>query len=199
MLTVALFLLGLALVPLTGGTWRRLATLRMRHGWLALASLAGQIVVLEVPGLPEGPSAAVHVLTYLLAGVFVLVNRRLAGLWLLALGAASNGVTIALNGGTLPASPQALRSAGIEAEMGFVNSGVVVDPVLPWLGDVFAVPASMPLSNVFSVGDVLIVTGAWWMLWAASRPVPTPSSDWWLTPGTVAECPPDASLPSFQS
>jgi hypothetical protein len=196
MLTLALFLLGLALVPLTGGTWRRLATLRLRHGWLAVASLACQIVVLEVPGLPEGPSATVHVLTYLLAGVFVIVNRRLSGLWLLALGAASNGVTIALNGGTLPASPQAMRTAGIEVEEGFVNSGVLVDPVLPWLGDVFAVPASVPLANVFSVGDVLIVIGAWWMLWAASRPVPSPSADWWLSPGTVAECPPETRLPT---
>ncbi len=197
MLTVAMFLLGLALVPLTGGTWRRLATLRMRHGWLAVASLACQVVVLQGPGLPEGPSAALHVLSYVLAGAFVIANRRLSGLWVLALGAASNGITIALNGGTLPASRVAQRTAGIEVQDGFVNSGVLVDPVLPWLGDVFAVPAFVPLANVFSVGDVLIVIGAWWMLWAASRTVPSPSADWWLIPSTVAECPPEKSLPTF--
>ncbi len=169
MLVVALFALGLAAVPLTGGTWRGLSRLRLRHGWLALAALACQLVVLQVPGLPEAVSAPVHVLTYGLAAALVVVNRQVAGLWLLALGAAANGITIALNGGTLPASREAMRTAGLPVEEGFVNSGVVTDPVLPWLGDVFAVPASVPLANVFSIGDVLVVVGAWWMVWTATR------------------------------
>ncbi len=29
--------------------------------------------------------------------------------------------------------------------------------MLPWLGDVFWVPAGVPLANVFSVGDVVLV------------------------------------------
>ncbi|HZG96514.1 MAG TPA: DUF5317 family protein [Mycobacteriales bacterium] len=30
----------------------------------------------------------------------------------------------------------------------------------PWLGDVFAVPASMPLANVFSIGDIIMAAAA---------------------------------------
>ncbi|MDP9434010.1 MAG: DUF5317 domain-containing protein [Actinomycetota bacterium] len=72
-----------------------------------------------------------------------------------------NAGTIALNGGTLPADPDALRRAGLAVEREeFVNSGVVDDPVLPWLGDVFASPSWLPLHNVSSAGDLVILAGA---------------------------------------
>jgi hypothetical protein len=70
-------------------------------------------------------------------------------------------VTIAVNGGTLPASPSALRRAGLPlTEDEFSNSAVIEDALLPWLGDVFAVPAGMPLANVFSIGDIVMALGA---------------------------------------
>jgi hypothetical protein len=42
----------------------------------------------------------------------------------------------------------------------FSNSTAVADPALLALGDIFWVPASWPVSNVFSIGDVVIVVGA---------------------------------------
>jgi hypothetical protein len=42
----------------------------------------------------------------------------------------------------------------------FENSRALSSPRLAFLGDVFYVPASWPLSNVFSIGDVLIVVGS---------------------------------------
>jgi hypothetical protein len=63
----------------------------------------------------------------------------------------------------MPASPAALVAAGLPVdEPGFQNSTAVDDPRLAFLGDVFAIPASWPLSNVFSVGDVLIGVGLAW-------------------------------------
>ena len=176
MLILACVLVALLTVPLTGGRLSRLGALRWRRAWLLLAALLTQVVVIEVPGVPQGPAAAAHVLTYGLAGAFVWANRSVAGLWLLALGAASNGVTIALNGGTLPSTHAARATAGLDPETGFENSGVLADPVLLPLGDVFAVPAAVPLANVFSVGDVLIVAGAWWLLWSCSRVRPLPDA-----------------------
>jgi hypothetical protein len=41
--------------------------------------------------------------------------------------------------------------------------------VLPWLGDVFAVPHGVPFANVFSVGDVLVVAGAAWLVRSATH------------------------------
>jgi hypothetical protein len=57
--------------------------------------------------------------------------------------------------------------AGIELSPDeFMNSGVLPHPTWAWLGDVFAWPEPMPLANVFSIGDVLIVLGA---LYAAHK------------------------------
>ena len=70
-------------------------------------------------------------------------------------------MTIALNGGTLPANPHALVSAGLaDPTEAFQNSGVVAHPVLPWFGDIMATPAWLPFRNVISVGDLLILLGA---------------------------------------
>ena len=155
----------LVLSPLlAGGKLRGYGDVRIRYGWVVALALVAQIVAIEVlPGAARIGLSAVHVATYLAAGAFVWLNRSIPGLWLVALGAASNGVTIALNGGTLPASASALKSAGIDLDSSeFLNSGVLADPRLPWLGDVFAIPAGWPLANVFSIGDLLILCGVAW-------------------------------------
>jgi hypothetical protein len=157
------FLLCLASVPLARGRLGALADLRFRAARLLLAAIAVQILIVSViPG--EGSPAmhnAVHVATYFLVGAFVVANRRIPWVWLIALGGALNFAAIAANGGVMPADPDAVAAAGLAVDPGeFVNSGVVADPHLAFLGDVFAVPASWPVSNVFSVGDVLILLGA---------------------------------------
>ena len=67
-----------------------------------------------------------------------------------------NAVTIALNDGTLPASPHALADgrAGRPKPSAFENSGVLAHPVLPWLGDIMATPSWLPFRNVISIGDL---------------------------------------------
>jgi hypothetical protein len=40
----------------------------------------------------------------------------------------------------------------------------VQDPKLAFLGDAIATPGSLPVSNVYSVGDVLILLGAFLLL-----------------------------------
>jgi hypothetical protein len=60
-------------------------------------------------------------------------------------------------------------------EPGFQNSTALADPRLAFLGDVFSLPASWPLSNVFSVGDVLIALGVVWALHRIGRSRLAPS------------------------
>jgi len=156
----------LLLVPVMGGRFGRLANVRLQWLWLVPLALGLQILVISVvPTADARVLAAVHVGTYGLAGVFIWRNRVVPGLVVLGAGAAANGVTIALNGGVLPASADALQRSGFQVDPGeFTNSGVLPDPVLPWLGDVLWVPAGWPLANVFSVGDVLIVAGFAWLV-----------------------------------
>lgn len=169
MLILACVLLGLLLVPVTGGSLRRLGELRWRSPWLVVVALAIQLLVLEVPGVPVTAAAAGHVVTYAMAAAFVWLNRSVRGLVVVAAGALSNGLAIVLNGGTLPSSAAARHVAGLEQTGGFANSGVVDHPVLGFLGDNFAVPAGFPLANVFSVGDVLIVAGTLWVLFSVTH------------------------------
>lgn len=160
MLMVAGAVLILLSVPLTGGDLRRLAFVPIRGAWLLGLALALQIVVTSIIPHAEGPLEAVHVGTYVLAGIFFVLNRRIPGLWILALGGAMNGITIALNGGTLPADPDAVRRAGIRHQDGeFANSAPLENPRLAMFGDNYAIPEGWPFSNVFSIGDVLILLG----------------------------------------
>lgn len=165
-------LLLMVLVPLAGGDLRRLAQLRLTASGLLFVALLLQVLVTDV--VSTGPRlllAGAHLVSYGLTAAFLWRNRRVPGMPLLALGGLSNAVTIAVNGGTLPASASALRRAGIsETPTVFANSGVLTHPHLSWLGDVFAVPAGWPLANVFSVGDVVIVLAAACCLWTVCRP-----------------------------
>jgi len=165
MFLVVLVLAGALAVPLLGGRLSALADVRVRLVWVLFVALALQVVSLYLPGLPRGARVALGVFSYPVAGVFVAANRRLPGVALAALGAALNLLAILANGGVMPASRSALATAGLPLDVpGYRNSTAVADPRLAFLGDVFAIPASWPFSNVFSVGDVLLALGAVWGL-----------------------------------
>src|SRR3954471_5116975 len=163
MLIGAAFLLGLASVPVAGGRLRALETLDVRGRALLFAALAIQVVIISVlPGTGSpGLHTTAHLASYGLLAAFVCANRHAPFVWLIALGGALNLVAIAANGGVMPADPDALAGAGLADTVGeFANSSAVDQPALAWLGHVFAVPAAWPASNVFSVGDVVIVVAA---------------------------------------
>jgi hypothetical protein len=171
-LIAALVVVAVLTVPLSGGRWSNLAAFRPRGSWLLWLALAIQVVQFSFFDLGK-IDELVHVGTYLLAAAFLAVNWRVKGVWLVALGGFSNGLTISLNGGTLPARAAALREAGLHVKStDFVNSGVMAHAKLRWLGDMFAVPKGVPLANVFSVGDVILVVGAFVVVHSLARRTP---------------------------
>lgn len=159
-LLVLFVALAAALVPLARGRLSALLELRFRSAWLLAVAVALQAVAFLIPGESAAWRAGAHVASFPAGLAFVWANRAIPALWVIALGAVSNGIAIVANGGVMPASPTAVRAAGLQADPSFVNSAVLADPNLLFLGDVFAVPASWPFANVFSVGDVLIAVGA---------------------------------------
>jgi hypothetical protein len=160
MLLAAIVLLNALAVPLFGGRLAALAEVRARFAWVLLVALGLQAVSLNAPGIPEGLRPLLQLLSYPVAAVFVVANRRLPGVPLIGLGALLNAIAMSVNGGVMPASPSALTAAGLPLEAGrYVNSGVVPDARLAFLGDIFAIPEPLPLHNVFSVGDILIAIG----------------------------------------
>jgi hypothetical protein len=162
---VAVIVLSALAVPLAGGRLGALADLRLRRPWAIWVALGLAVLGVGLPGLPDGLRSLLLVAAYPVGAVFLVANRRVPGLPLIALGAALNLLVIAANGGVMPASPEALAAAGLPvAQPGFENSTALADPRLAFLGDVFAIPAAWPLSNVFSVGDLLIGAGLAWGL-----------------------------------
>jgi hypothetical protein len=162
---VVLVLVSALAVPLAGGRLGALVQLRLRHVWAIYSALSLAVLGVGLPGLPDGLRSLLLVAAYPVGAVFLVANWRVPGMVLTALGAGLNLLAILANGGVMPASPAALAAAGLPAaEPGFRNSSVVDDPRLAFLGDVFAIPASWPLSNVFSVGDLLIGVGLAWGL-----------------------------------
>ena len=161
MILLVAFLLVVAAVPLLGGHLTRLATVELRGTPLLLGATVVQAVITQLAiDVPREVTGAAHLASYVMAGAFVWANRRLPWLWLAALGGASNFVVIVANKGVMPASAEALSLAGQSGTgADFANSALVESPRLSFLGDVFAVPASWPLANVFSVGDVILLVG----------------------------------------
>jgi Family of unknown function (DUF5317) len=173
---VAVVVLAAVTVPLFGGRLGALVEVRLRHVWAIFAALGLEIVAMELPGLPDRLRAALLILAYPVGAIFVAANWRVLGMPLIALGAACNLLAIAANGGVMPASPSSLAAAGLPVDApGFQNSTALADPRLGFLGDVFSIPASWPLSNVFSVGDVLIALGILWALHGICRSRLAPS------------------------
>jgi Family of unknown function (DUF5317) len=155
------YLVVLASVPLARGRIGALAELPLRKPGLAFAAIGIQVVVISLlPGGVHWIHTSLHVFSYLLLGAFAWVNRRLAGVPIIAVGGLSNFSAIVANGGVMPADRDAIASLAHSTAHGdFANSQILAHPKLLFLGDVFATPASWPLHNVFSIGDIILVLG----------------------------------------
>jgi len=151
-----------------------LSTFRFRWGWLAIAGLLVQVVLFTPTGdqLAGGLGPLLYVLSTLAVFVAVLRNVRVPGMAIVAIGAVCNLAAITANGGFMPASASALAAAGLDGPGSYTNSVVLDHPALQPLTDIFAIPASWPLANVFSVGDVLIGVGIVIVIAAAMRSQP---------------------------
>ena len=146
---------------LFGGRLAGLAAFTFRWAALAIAGLLVQIALFTPAGesIAGGFGPAFYVLSTLAVFVAVMRNWRVAGMPIVALGSISNLAAITANGGAMPAAPGALAAAGLDGPGSYTNSVVLAHPALQPLTDIFAIPASWPLANVFSVGDVLIGIG----------------------------------------
>jgi hypothetical protein len=175
--------IGLVLGLLLGGRPAGLATLQFRFGWVMVAGLVVQAVLFSsaVSDVVGAFGPPIYMLSTAVVIVSVLLNLRITGMPLVALGAISNLVAIVLNGGYMPADPGAMAALGKTAPTTYSNSAILAEPVLQPLTDIFALPTWVPFANVFSVGDVLIAVGVVVVIVAAMRrPVPELTTTWFV-------------------
>jgi hypothetical protein len=162
---------GILVGLVAGGHLEGLAAFRLRWAWVAVAGLLVQVVLFSESGNELAGDAGPPVYVGSTLAVFLAVGRnlRIPGMPLVALGSLSNLVAISSNGGFMPASPEALRAAGLDGPGSHTNSIVLENPAFEPLTDIFAIPAGLPLANVFSVGDVLLGVGVVWVIVGAMR------------------------------
>lgn len=160
------FFLGLLIGFISRGKLIRIGQLPIRFGLLAIGLLMLRGFLSE-----RGPrflSESVMSMTFILVLIGLLVilwfNRRIAGVKLMMLGAASNMLVMSLNGGYMPvqlASDLALTSPELYAY--YQSGGAVMHSIamndstrLPWLADWIEAPAFLWYTQTTSIGDLLI-------------------------------------------
>lgn len=153
--------IGLILGFLLGGRLGGLERVEFRWAPVALGGLLVQLVLFSGPVTERIGSLGtpLYVGSTLLVLAALLRNLAIPGLAIVAVGAACNLAAIVANGGSMPASADALAALSKEIGDAYSNSVAVADPALAPLTDIFAMPRWMPLANVYSVGDVLIGIG----------------------------------------
>ncbi|HSO28753.1 MAG TPA: DUF5317 family protein [Candidatus Sulfomarinibacteraceae bacterium] len=163
--------IGIVAGLLLGGRPEGLLAVRFRWAALAVGGLLVQVVLFTPygDGLAGDLAPTIYVASTVAVFVAVLGNLRLRGMAIVAAGALANLLAIVSNGGAMPADPEALVIAGFSGPGEHTNSVVLAEPAFRPLTDIFALPASLPMANVFSVGDVLIGLGVAIVIAAAMR------------------------------
>lgn len=178
---------GLFLARLQNRSW---SAPQLQKPWLAIIAFVPQFFGIYLPKtrtwLPDKAISAGLIISLGLLLVFCWFNRRLSGVWLLAVGLLLNLLVIATNGGFMPISPQTasrlvphdtLAALGSGVRFGYKDILLLPEQTrLIWLSDHFLPPKWSPYQVAFSMGDMFIAAGAFWLLVARSKPLEAPKN-----------------------
>jgi hypothetical protein len=151
--------IGVVFAVLLGGRLSRVLDVKLRCQLLVVLALGLQIALFSALGdhLSESQHRALHLGSYVLLIGFAVLNLRVWALVPVLIGTGLNALAIAANGGRMPVADHAAHATGLPVPEG--TNVTTASDRLGFLGDVFALPAELPLANVFSVGDVFIGFG----------------------------------------
>jgi len=174
--------IGLSLARLQKRAW---SVPPLHKSWLAIIAFLPQFFFLYLPftrtRVPDGLTTAGLIVSLSLLLVFCWFNRRLSGVWLLTLGLFFNLLVIAANGGFMPISlqtasrlvpPETLAALGNGSRFGYKDILLLPEQTrLIWLSDHFLPPEGFPYQVAFSLGDMVIAAGAFWLMVTQGKPL----------------------------
>lgn len=155
--------------------------IHLQGWWLVFLAFVPQLLAFNPPiksiQIPDQWVAVLLVSSQTILLVFAWLNRKVPGGWLLGLGLLLNYLVIVMNGGLMPISPETVQSLIPDAPQGTwqigERLGKTKDIVLPtsamwlaFLSDRFTLPAWINYKVAFSLGDVFIALGAFWLFWS---------------------------------
>ena len=186
LIMILLFTLAIGLlVGLGWARWHNQAYLapNLQILWLAMIAFLPQLFIAYLPAthqlFADWFASANIVVSLILFLVFAWLNRQLPGMPILISGLLLNFVVIVANGGWMPISPQTAYLLAGKDILQFMNLGgrfgekdillLTQNTRFEFLADRFLLPAWLPYKTAFSLGDIMIGLGAFWLL---AQPAP---------------------------
>lgn len=165
---------------LTWARWRKqpYRSPNLQHLWLAFVAFLPQFVVIFLPVtreiLPDWLAAVLLIASQIMLLAFAWMNRHMIGMVILLCGAVLNFTVMTANGGFMPINPQTASRLIPEEVLRDFPTGSRVgakdillhpqDTHFEWLADRFLPPIWFPYQVAFSLGDVFIALGIFWLL-----------------------------------
>ena len=180
---VAGMVVGLLVSWRTKTTWQPPS---FKYGWLVVVGFLPQFLAFFLPAtrniFPDWLAAVSLVGSQVILLAFCLLNRHLPGILLIGIGLGLNLIVILANGGFMPLPLEtavkwlpgnAFNQLESGSRIGSGSKDVLLptrEIILPWLADRFYPPKGFPYQFVFSLGDVLIAAGTFWLLVKSALP-----------------------------
>jgi hypothetical protein len=147
--------ISITLGALRGGSLRNLTGIRVKLSWLLPVGFVLLAVATFVPADQHELAVVLILISYLPLLAFVLLNRKLSGVWIAGIGILMNFTVIVANGG-MPVLAEAAQIASGSESLVLGAKHVLLTPetALPFLADVIPLPGA-----VLSLGDVFLAIG----------------------------------------
>lgn len=185
-LPIAIFV-GIAAGLLLARIQKRTYAFPLLYGaWLVILGFLPQLFSIYLPAtrplIPDSWASAGLLSSQILLLFFCWLNRRLSGIWLLAFGLILNLLVMLVNGGFMPVSPatashiappEIVETIPLGSRLGYTKD-VLLMPAqthLEPLSDRFLLRDNSRYNAVFSLGDILIALGAFWLTASQGKPV----------------------------
>jgi hypothetical protein len=148
--------ISIALGALRGGSLRNLSGMRVKFWWLLPVGFVLLAVATFVPADQHELAVILILVSYLPLLAFVLLNRKLNGMWIAGIGILMNFTVIVVNGGmpVLAEAAQIASGSSGSLSLGAKHVLLTADTSFPFLADVIPLPGA-----VLSLGDVFLAIG----------------------------------------